>query len=254
VEQAVTLAATLTDPSVALPGSRLRARVEHAYRAALYVRDEGSGRRVIVAIEDVGGQPGGILVGGVTDLRGVRGMVIVDLSRATAWSPRLPAAARVRFGQAFAGVVAAAAPSGASSISALRSALLTGDTPLAETAALALIGLGVGLTPSGDDFLVGLLAGLEATENPMREGLAAAIAPEAPRRTTEFGAAVLHHACRGEFSQRLHDVLIAVAARDVRGLRPAIERATAYGATSGTDTLAGLSCALDVAVGRRIAA
>jgi uncharacterized protein DUF2877 len=253
VEQPVTLAATLTDPAVALPGSRIRARVEHAYRAALYVRDEASGRRAIVAIEDVGGQPGGILVRGATDLRGIRGTVIVDLCAAAAWSPRLPAAARLL-------------PDGhlqlphrepdAPPIAGLRVALLTGDAGTAQTAAVALIGLGIGLTPAGDDFLVGLLAGLEATDHPMRDALAAAIAQATPGRTTEFGAALLEHACRGEFSQRLHDVLIAIAARDAAALRLAIARAEAYGATSGADTLAGLSCALEVAGShsRRVAA
>jgi hypothetical protein len=247
VEQPVTLGATLTDAAVALPGSRLRARVEHAYRAALYVRDEVSGGRAIVAIEDVGGQPGGILVRAATDLRGIRGTVIVDLSAAVAWSPRLPATARLLPDRRLDLPHAEAA---APRIAALRLALLTDDAGTAQTAAVALIGLGIGLTPSGDDFLVGLLAGLEAADDPMRNPLAAAIARETPGRTTEFGAALLQHACRGEFSQRLHDVLIALAARDGAGLARAIARAKAYGATSGADTLAGLSCALEVASSR----
>jgi uncharacterized protein DUF2877 len=262
VEQPVTLGATLTDPAVALPGSRLRARVEHAYRAALYVRDEGSGRRAIVAIEDVGGLPGGILVRGATDLRAVASegrTVVVDLSAAVAWSPRLPAAARLVVG--FAGAPLAGegfearsgdpfATAATAQISALRSALLAGEIEAAEKASVALIGLGIGLTPSGDDFLVGLLAGLEATDNGMREPLARAIGREAPGRTTAFGADVLEHACRGEFSQRLHDVLIAMASKDAAGLERAICRATAYGATSGADTLMGLFAALDVAATR----
>jgi len=247
VEQAVTLSATLADPAVALPGSRLRARVEHAYRAALYVRDEASGRRVIVAIEDVGGQPGAVLVAGVTDLRRLAaegGLVVVDLAAAVAWSPRLPAAARLTSDRRLElPHPEAAGPR----INALRLALLSGDAQTTTSSAVALIGLGIGLTPSGDDFLVGLLAGLEATDDPRRHGLAAAIARETPGRTTEFGSALLEHACRGEFSQRLHDVLIAIAAQDTRGLHLAIARATAYGATSGADTLAGLFCALEVA-------
>jgi hypothetical protein len=255
VEQAVTLAATLIDPAVAPPGTRLRARVEHAYRAALYVREERSARGAIVAIEDVGGQPGGVLVRGVTDLRSVAPegrTVVVDLSAAVAWSPRLPAAGRSLAdpGQLLPLLEPAGDPFGraaAARIDALRSALLGRDAQTAETAALALIGLGIGLTPSGDDFLVGLLAGLEATDNGMRRALAVAIAQAAPGRTTSFGAALLEHACRREFSQRLHDVLIAVAGRDHPELRHAIDRAMAYGATSGADTLAGLFLALDVA-------
>jgi hypothetical protein len=169
-----------------------------------------------------------------------------------AWSPRLPAAARSRthrrlhleaLGAAGDPFARAAAPR----IDALRLALTAGEVDPAGKAAAALIGLGVGLTPSGDDFLVGLLAGLDASDNGMGERLAAVIAQAAPGRTTTFGAALLDHACRGEFSQRLHDVLIAVAAHDDAGLRHAIDRAMAYGATSGADTLAGLCLALDVA-------
>jgi len=258
VEQPVTLAATLTDPAVALPGTLFRARVEHAYRAALYVREKGSGGRAVVAIEDVGGQPGGILVRGVMDLGKVAAEgreVVVDLSAAVAWSPRLPATARslAHRGLHVAQPEAAGDPfarAAAPRINALRLGLLSGDAQVARTAALALIGLGIGLTPSGDDFLVGLLAGLEATDNGMREALAAVIGREAPGRTTTFGAALLHHACRGEFSQRLHDVLIATARHDRAALRHAIDRAMAYGATSGADTLAGLFLALDVGAAR----
>ena len=135
-------------------------------------------------------------------------------------------------------------------VRALAEACARDDPAAAEPAALALLGLGGGLTPSGDDFLVGLLAGLEATDNGMREALAAVIGREAPGRTTTFGAALLHHACRGEFSQRLHDVLIATARHDRAALRHAIDRAMAYGATSGADTLAGLFLALDVGAAR----
>jgi Protein of unknown function (DUF2877) len=257
VEQPVTLAATLTDPAVALPRSIFRARVEHAYRAALYVCRDGSGQRAIVAIADVGGQPGAMLVRDVTDLAALapRGRkLVVDLSDAVAWSPRIPASARALSHRGF--VLAevdvpgdpfrrAAAPR----IDALRLGLVSGDALAAQTAALGLIGLGVGLTPSGDDFLVGMLAGLEATQHPLRAAVATAIA-RAARGTTAFGAALLEHACRGEFSQRLHDVLIAIAAQEPVALRQATDRAMAYGATSGADTLAGLSLGLDVARSR----
>jgi hypothetical protein len=255
VEQPVTLGATLTDPAVALPGTLFRARVEHAYRAALYVRDDASGRRAIVAIEDVGGQPGAILVGDQTDLRGLRGSVIIDLSTAVAWSPRLPAAAHIRSSRGLplrddALVGPSADPFAIAAnghIARVGSALIAGEAEAAEAASVALIGLGVGLTPSGDDFLVGLLAGLEACGDAVRSPLARAIAREAPRRTTAIGAALLEHACRGEFSQRLHDVLIAIVAFDRAGIAAAIARAMAYGATSGADTLRGLFLALEVA-------
>jgi uncharacterized protein DUF2877 len=272
VEQPVTLTATLVDAALGTP-ALFRGQVEHAYRAALYVRDLRFGRLAVVAIADVGGVPGGMLVDGVPDLRTLdaeRRPLVVDVSSATRWSPRLPAAARFSSrrglaarvglarqfatetvdapaaGRGFGALLASAA---APHIAALRSALITGDARVAEAAAVALIGLGIGLTPSGDDFLVGLLAGLEATHHPARSSLAAAIASEAPSRTTAIGANVLEHAARGEFTARLHDVVIALADDAAAGLDRAVGRAMAYGATSGADTLVGLFLALDVAAG-----
>jgi hypothetical protein len=259
------LTATLVDAALGTPDALFRGRVEYAYRAALYVRAP-SGRLAVVAIKDVGGVPGGMLVAGVPDLRTLDAAgraLVVDLSAAASWSPRLPAAARVssrrglaariRLARALAGdarEAPSAFPFGRASAAhmlALRLALLARDERAAETAAVALIGLGVGLTPSGDDFLVGLLAGLEATDDPMRERLAAAIAREASRSTTAISAAMLAHAACGEFSERLHDVVVAMADEAAAGLHRAIDRAMAYGATSGADTLVGLFLALDVA-------
>ena len=117
--------------------------------------------------------------------------------------------------------------------------------------AVELIGLGPGLTPSGDDYLVGLLAGLDAT----------AIAPDprsrrrspTPRRRgrRRSGRALLAHAVRGAYAERLHDVLTAIADGDVGAIGRSVERAMAYGATSGADTLAGLFVALEVAIAGR---
>jgi hypothetical protein len=115
---------------------------------------------------------------------------------------------------------------------------------------IGLIGLGIGLTPSGDDYLVGLLAGLEATDHPARPALAAAIALHGPSRTTAIGAAALGHAARGAYAERLHDVLVALAGGRADDLSRTIERAMAYGATSGSDTLVGLFAGLDLAVAR----
>jgi len=247
---------------------------------------------LVLAIDDVGGTPGGILVGGTPDLRTVgieRGMallpeaqgwsiptagVTIDASRAQTWSPALPASAHVRMTKRLtrAGTTAQAlaadrAPAGglapllsgrdrpgdpwlavaAGCIRRQRDALAAGDVASALNPTVDLIGLGSGSTPSGDDYLVGLLAGLEATTHPARDAIAGAIVVAAPTRTTAIGAAMLGHATRGAFAERLHDVLVALAAGRTDGLTTAIERAMAYGATSGSDTLVGLFCALEIA-------
>ena len=260
------LTATLTDTALGTAHTIFRGRVEHSYRAALYVRNAASGRLAVVAIEDVGGLPGGMLVDGISDLRTLNAAghpLVVDLSKARSWSPHLPAAAKVARTDGLGGrlllarALAAAGAGGplrdpfadaaAPHIASLRSALVSHDTDAARAAALALIGLGVGLTPSGDDFLVGLLAGLEATGHPARLPLAASIAAQAPRRTTTIGANALEHAAAGEFTERLHDVVVAIADERAAGLARGIARAMAYGATSGADTLVGLFLALEIA-------
>ncbi len=129
-------------------------------------------------------------------------------------------------------------------------ALAAGDVAAAADPTLELIGLGAGLTPSGDDYLIGLLAGLEATGDSARGGLAAVIEARADSRTTAIGAAALRHAAAGAFAERLHDVLDALARPRHDRLASAIERAMAYGATSGGDTLVGLFSGVDLALGR----
>jgi Protein of unknown function (DUF2877) len=250
--------------------------VHSVHRAAVYLRLGAPDRLGVVAVGDVGGLPGGVLVGGVADFRTLglkrRGLAI-DVTNATTWSPRLPAEAHHTHGPRLAtgcdrvrALAAARAGSeglgpllgggdardafslaAAARIAALRAALTTRDPAAAAAEARNLMGLGVGLTPSGDDLLVGLLAALEATGSPMRAALARSIAADAVARTTAIGGSALIHAARGEFAERLHDVLIAIRLDDPETTERAIARATAYGATSGIDTLVGLFLGLEVA-------
>lgn len=292
---AITLAATRLTPDVGGRGRTLVGRVRSVHRAAIYVEGPAPDGLLVVAIDDVGGVPGGILVRGVSDLRetGARpGMVVlpspgglaipeagiaIDVTRAVSWSPALPAAARfapatelARTAAAARRVAAELAPKGGLApmlsgstgpgdpwlvraralIEAQLGAMGTGDVATALGPTIHLIGLGIGLTPSGDDYLVGLLAGLHATGDPDRHDLGAAIGLRAPGRTTAVGAAALGHATRGAFSERLHDLLAALARGRLDELETPIRRTMAYGATSGSDTLVGLFAALDLAVSR----
>ncbi len=261
------------------------------HRAAIYVGLPGPGGLLVVAIEDVGGVPGGLLVDQVTDLRriGVRpGMTFlptaagwaipsagigIETSRAITWSAVLPPAAMLDLTPKLARTAAVArrlasdsAPPGGLArtqpgdawqvrawtlIGNQRDALEAGGLVAALGPTVDLIGLGVGLTPSGDDYLVGLLAGFAAMGDPCGIELGAAIAAQAPTRTTTVGATALAHAAHGAFAERLHDVLIALAGGRFADLATSIERATAYGATSGSDTLVGLFEAIDMAVARQ---
>ena len=101
-----------------------------------------------------------------------------------------------------------------------------------------LAGLGQGLTPSGDDFIIGVMfaawAGLYgATAAELCVPLAQAAAP----RTTTLSAAFLHAAARGEAMSPWHALLAALARLD--DLPAALRAVLNIGHTSGADALAG---------------
>jgi hypothetical protein len=137
----------------------------------------------------------------------------------------------------------------------LEAALAAGDGEAADSVSRRLVGLGPGLTPSGDDALVGLAAALHGLGHPQRGFLADAVA-DAGMRTTSVAASLLRHAAAGEFSERLHALLADLLGDDEGSLRGSVERALAWGATSGADCLVGVLFGLDVAAAgvRRAAA
>ena len=135
-------------------------------------------------------------------------------------------------------------------VAELTAALESGDRHAAAEVAAGLLGLGPGLTPSGDDTLVGIEAALHALESPVAGFLALAMG-DVEARTTEVSATFLRHAAAGEFAERLHVLVAALLGSDDERIAPAIERAAAWGATSGTDCLLGVLIGLDVAAGVR---
>jgi len=109
-----------------------------------------------------------------------------------------------------------------------------------------LIGWGEGLTPAGDDFLVGLCAGLAALaqRNAQRRGfldrLGVAMIARGPR-TTPIAAHYLRLAALGHHTEallQLRDALLAEHRPERIGLT--LDRALDIGATSGADTVTGL--------------
>lgn len=117
------------------------------------------------------------------------------------------------------------------------------DTDAAAAAAAGLIGLGPGLTPSGDDLLAGLLATLVCFDHAGSEPLAARILATAAGRTTELSWALLGQAalgnCCAQVSTLLHAVRadheVAGAHRDLRGLGHTSGAALALGVSLGID-------------------
>ncbi|WP_162795217.1 DUF2877 domain-containing protein, partial [Nonomuraea lactucae] len=119
------------------------------------------------------------------------------------------------------------------------------------TAAEQLVGLGPGLTPSGDDVLAGLLVTLRhlgtatGTERAVRLAgwLAAAVTYDARTRTTPISATLLHCAARGEASPEVVAVLRGLAGQ--QPLEPAVRRLHQLGHTSGSDLAQGIAIGLN---------
>ncbi len=109
-----------------------------------------------------------------------------------------------------------------------------------------LIGLGTGLTPSGDDLLVGYLAGLWCTVQDKRErmqfvsDLGKAII-HLSGQTNDISRAYLYHAAQGQVSSRLADLAKAICRGENSDcLLTATESAMQVGHTSGMDAVTGL--------------
>lgn len=104
----------------------------------------------------------------------------------------------------------------------------------------ALIGLGPGLTPSGDDYLGGMLVALRSLG---RAEIAAAlwrwIAARLPGRTSAISGAHLAAAAAGEAHEALHDCLGALLAARVPHWSDRLEQLDRVGHCSGWDALAG---------------
>jgi Protein of unknown function (DUF2877) len=116
-------------------------------------------------------------------------------------------------------------------------AWLAGNTLSKE--AEGLIGLGPGLTPSGDDYLAGMLVALRAFGRPAQaDSLWRWLAPRLPGRTGAISAAHLEAASAGEVHEALHACLENLAGGN-DGWDEALERIDSVGHCSGWDGLAG---------------
>ncbi len=112
------------------------------------------------------------------------------------------------------------------------------DAARLQAGAIRLAGLGGGLTPSGDDFLTGLMLwGWLAHPDPSY--LCHLLAQAAAPRTTTLSAALLWAAARGECSAAWHALLAALWQGSDEEIAGAVPGVLAHGATSGADALAG---------------
>jgi hypothetical protein len=112
-------------------------------------------------------------------------------------------------------------------------------------AATLLLGLGPGLTPSGDDLLGGVMLALTALDEfGIRDTLWNALRPELEMLTNDISAMHLAVAADGLGAEIFHTALNAL----LTGALPDLEAIHAIGHTSGWDTLAGMVMTLRTAV------
>jgi hypothetical protein len=272
-------------PLVGRPG-----RVHSVYRRALNV--ELGQELVAVLAGGMGRLPHGLHLEGAQDLdrlgvepdapvswagRGVRlgGALGLDLSRAAVWADEcaaLPTAPPDRLASNLrrARNRVPASPLLTRPLRALGRALQSGEEAAVGGAVGALVGLGPGLTPAGDDALLGCLAVLQIAGHPAADRVAAA-ACAAAGRTTALSRTLLRHAASGRAAELTLDVaraLVAAPAADGAGADPprraprtrsghpgherldaALTRLLAQGATSGRDTAEGALLGLAILVG-----
>ena len=108
----------------------------------------------------------------------------------------------------------------------------------------ALLGLGPGLTPLGDDVLCGWLAAAAASQHAAVDGVRREVARQAARRTTTLSATLLTCASRGEAVPQFGALLGSMAATDGVGLERSADQVLRIGDTSGAGLLLGALLAL----------
>ncbi|MBN2548672.1 MAG: DUF2877 domain-containing protein [Anaerolineales bacterium] len=133
-------------------------------------------------------------------------------------------------------------------LASLQAALRSRQAPAVAAALGSWLGLGVGLTPSGDDLAIGLLLALSRWGAGLETGLEAGdiladLLPLAQYKTTLLSVNLLECAAHGQADERLLQALDEL----VSGSLPpsACSRLLAdYGHTSGLDALVGIAAVL----------
>jgi hypothetical protein len=133
-------------------------------------------------------------------------------------------------------------------VACLQEALGEGRIPAIIEGIDVFLGLGGGLTPSGDDLVAGLLLALNrwgaqlALQVPVEE-LNQAVLPRAYRKTTRLSANLIECAVRGLADARLLLALDGILAGSA-SLAACADSLAGWGNTSGMDALAGMALVL----------
>lgn len=170
-----------------------------------------------------------------------------------------------------AGAAGALERAAAPAVADLAGGLRRRDAHLAASAARTLAGLGPGLTPSGDDILLGCLLALALLPVEGVDGIRDVIVSSTRDRTTRISQAYLDAAARGEAGEPWHRLIAelapnqpaSAAAAPSQGSAPggtglaaggtarvtdAARRVMRFGETSGSDMLAGFLLSVNALV------
>jgi len=123
---------------------------------------------------------------------------------------------------------------------------LEGTTPLHELLP-SLVGLGIGFTPSGDDFIAGALAACSLIGARLPRASRDALLARSSTATTLPGSVLVSDAMDGSFPGYLRDFALCVAGDSRTGiadLEAAVARAAKHGYSSGVDATTGFLLAL----------
>lgn len=122
----------------------------------------------------------------------------------------------------------------------LSSALVNTDISTAKSIASKLSGLGIGLTPAGDDFMMGAMYATWII-HPFETAkvLAEEIANTAAPLTTSLSGAWLKSAGRGEAGILWHNFFDALVSTNIMNVQEFFQKILAVGETSGADAMSG---------------
>ncbi len=112
-----------------------------------------------------------------------------------------------------------------------------------------LVGLGPGLTPAGDDYILGVAAGgmlLGSRGCQRRRALLCEVIDANADRTNEISYAAMSHAARGHLRQSILELGRAIGGGDRAEMARRAQRVLGIGATSGTDILSGMLIGLQL--------
>lgn len=116
--------------------------------------------------------------------------------------------------------------------------------------ALSLVGLGPGLTPSGDDFLVGLFTVIHMHNSPLKKyrPLCQKIVEESFQLTNEISYYALKQASISQVRESINHLLREVVHGEELSIIQAANQVLAIGSSSGTDITLGLIAGLELTI------